>query len=313
MAEQALLSCKDNPRRAPHWRWLRAMQIDGGGPRASRKRDGEDGFTWIRRAVRLKRHYAQAGNRTEALYALMFRDNDLFWAHSIWADDKEPTRWGIEARVLAGETDEEIAEKVGTEPAVINSYINVFFDVRGKMRHTDYMINVVMANAVTRGLQERHYDLLWKLLGYHGGTHVLNAVINKFTHTERPDNPEGVSNFFQDFAVNAIKYKAAIAALTVQANTHTQLPLIDSYVKYVEIEKNTENASKAHNTIVDNIGAMLSALPFRVGTKLDSEPIKMLPFDTGAAELNNAEMMVVATGGKLEHQPTIENLRFPGE
>lgn len=304
---------KDSPRRAPHWKWLRAMQIDAGGHRASGRIDGEVGFEWIRRAVRLKRHYEKAGNRPEAMFALIHRDKELFWAHSLWAEDKAPTRWGIEARVLAGESDEEIANKVGTEPDIINAYINVFFDVRGKMRHTDYMVNVVMADAVTRGLQERHYDLLWKLLGYHGGTHVLNAVINKFTHTDRPDNPQGVSNFFQDFAVNAIKYKAAIAALTVQANTHTQLPLIDSYVKYIEIERSTENASKAHNTIVDNIGAMLSALPFRVGTKLDSEPMKMLPFDTSPAELNNAEMMIVASGGKLDNQPAIENLRFPGE
>lgn len=308
-----LQELRDNPRRAPHWRWLRAVQIDAGGPRASRALDGADGFTWIRRATKLKRHFERAGNRFDALYALMHRDRELFWAHSMWADERAPTRWGIEARVLAGETNEEIAHKIGTEPEIVAAYVNVFFDVREKMNHVDYIVNVVMADAVTRGLQERHYDLLWKMLGYHGGTHVLSAVINKFTHTPRPDNPAGVSGFFQDFAINTMKYKAAIAAATVQANTHTQLPLIDSFVKYVEIEKNTENAGKAHTTIVDNIGAMLSALPFRVGTKLDSEAVKMLPFDNGAAELNNTEMMIVAAGGKLDNQPAIENLRFPGE
>jgi hypothetical protein len=308
-----LNAVRDNPRRAPHWRWLRAVQIDGGGPRASRSADGEEGFTWVRRAVRLKRHFEQAGNRHDALYALMHRDRELFWAHSMWADERAPTRWGIEARVLAGETDAEIADKLGTDAGIINAYVNVFFDVREKIRHVDYIVNVVMADAVTRGLQERQYDLLWKMLGYHGGTHVLNAVINKFTRTDRPNSPDNVAGFFQDFAINTMKYKAAVAAVTVQANTHTQLPLIDSFVKYVEIEKNTENAGKAHSTIVDNIGAMLAALPFKVGTKLDSEAVKMLPFDNGAAELNNAEMMVVAAGGTLDNQPDIENLRFPGE
>jgi hypothetical protein len=39
---------RDNPMRAPNWRWLRAVQIDGGGPKASRAIDGEAGFTWIR-------------------------------------------------------------------------------------------------------------------------------------------------------------------------------------------------------------------------------------------------------------------------
>jgi hypothetical protein len=110
-----------------------------------------------------------------------------------------------------------------------------------------------------------------------------------------------------------MKYKAAIAALTVQANTHTQMQLIDSFVKYVEIEKNSESAGKAQTTIVQNIGEMLTALPFRVGTKVDSEAIKMLPFDSNAAELKSDEMMTIAAGGTLPNQKDIEEMRFPGE
>jgi hypothetical protein len=140
---------------------------------------------------------------------------------------------------------------------------------------------------------------------------VLNAVINKFTATKRPDTPDEVSGFFQDFAINTMKYKAALATLTVQINTHTQLALIDSFVKYVEIERTTESASKAHGTIVENIGAMLAALPFKVATKLDSAAIKMLPFDDGAAELRNDELMTLATGGALTNKTEIQGLHFP--
>lgn len=308
-----LQALQHNPRRAPHWRWLRAVQIDAGGPKTTRTADGPAGFTWIRRALRLKRHFERAQNDHNALCALIHRDSDLFWAHSMWAEEKAPTRWAVEARILAGQTDEEIAQTLGTTPGVINAYANTFFDVREKMAHNDYVVNVIMGDAVTRGLQERHYDLLWKLLGFQGGPHVLNAVINRFTPTNKPTGPEGVSGFFQDFAIGTMKYKAALAALTVQANTHTQLPLIDSFVKYVEIERTTENATKAQSTIIENIGAMLTSLPFRVGTKLDSEAVKMLPFDNGAAELNSAEMMAIATGGKLADQPAIEQLTFPGE
>ena len=308
-----LQALKDNPRRAPHWRWLRAVELDAGGPRPSRVIDGPAGFEWIRRAIRLKRRFERSNNNPSNLRALLVRDADLFWAHSIWLDDRAPTRWGIEARVLADETDEEIAEKMGARPEVVSAYINVFFDVREKMQHPDYVINVILADAVTRGLQERHYDLLWKLMGYHGGPHVLDAAINKFVSLGKPTSRDDVSGFLQDFAINSMKYKSAVAALTVQINTHTQLPLIDSFVKYVEIERTTENATKAHATIVENIGAMLSALPFKVGTKLDSEPLKMLPFDSGAAELRQDELMVLANGGVLQEQSEIENLRFPGE
>lgn len=308
-----LQALRDNPRRAPNWRWLRAVQIDTGGPRASRAVDGADGFAWIRRASRLKRRYEKAGGRADAMYRLIQYDRDLFWAHSMWLDEKNPTRWAIEACILAGETSEAIAERLGTSPAIVEAYENVFFNVRDKLHEKLYIVNVVMADSVARGVSERQYDLLWKMFGYHGGPHVLDAVISKFSPISKPQSADDVGQFFQDFAVNTVKHKAALATLTVPVNTHTQLALIDSFVQYVQIEKNTENAAKASSTIVENIGAMLGALPFRIGTKLESTVEKMLPYDDGAAELRNDELMIVAAGGKLVEQKLIEDLRFPGE
>lgn len=308
-----LPSIRDNPRRSPHWRWLRAVEIDSGGPRASRFRDGEDGFTWIRRASRLKRRFEAAGNRPDALYRLVQYDRELFWAHNMWTDEKAPMRWSIEARVLAGDTDENIAKRIGTDPSIIAAYVKVFFDVRSMLENRDYIVNVIMADAVARGVTERQYDLLWKMFAFHGGSHALDAVMSKVTSLYKPERPEEVAGFFQDFAVNTMKQKAAIAALTVPINTHTQLALIDSFVKYTEIEKTSENTTKAHATIIDNIGAMMAALPFKIGTKLDSAADKMLPFDNGAAELRNEEMMLVATGNKVPEHQIIEELRFPGE
>ena len=84
-------------------------------------------------------------------------------------------------------------------------------------------------------------------------------------------------------------------------------------MKYVEIERTTENAMKAQSTIVDNIGMMLSNMPFKIGTKLDSEGAKMLPFDKNAAELRSDEMMIIAAGGTIDSPTEVENLNFPGE
>lgn len=304
---------RHNPMRAPHWKWLRALHIDAGGTRASRTLDGPDGFKWIRRAIRLKRHHAAAGNRPEVLYSLARLDPDLFWAHSIWSEDKQPTRWEIEARILADETSENIANKVGCDAGVIDAYESVFFNVRDKLSNTAYIVNVVMADSVTKGLTERQYDLLWKMFGYRGGTHVLDAMISRFSAIDKPQKPEDVSQFFQDSAINSMRHKAAVAALTVPINTHTQLALLDAYVKYVEIERTTENATKAQVGIVQNIGAMMQALPFKIATKVDSADDKMLPFDSSAAELNGGELIIAATGGKINNQKEIEGLRFPGE
>jgi hypothetical protein len=308
-----LNSFRDNPRRAPHWRWLRAMQVDAGGQKPSKSMDGPAGFEWIRRVVRLKRRHALAANNPDALYTLARLDSPLFWAHSMWSEEKAPTRWAIEAHILAGETDDEIAKKAGCTPETINAYEAVFFNVREKLNNVEYVANVVMGEAVARGVTERQYDLLWKLFGFRGGPHVLDALITKFTSVRRPQKAEEVSQFFQESTINSMRHKAAVAALTVPINTHTQLPIIESYAKYVEIERASENAEKAQAGIVANIGAMLAALPFKMGTKLDAAGDKMVPFDNNAAELRSDELMIVSAGGKLKNQPLLEELKFPGE
>lgn len=308
-----LQALKDNPLRAPNWRWLRAVQIDAGGPKPSKSLDGPAGFEWIRRILRLKRRHALSANNPAALYTLARIDGDIFWAHSIWADEKAPTRWAIEAYILAGATDEEIAQKVGCEIGVIKAYEAAFFNVREKLHNANYVVNVIMGDAVSRGLSERQYDLLWKLFGYQGGIHVLDAIIGKFTNIHRPRNADEVSEFFQNSAINSMRHKAAVAALTVPINTHTQLPLLEAYVKYVEIERTTENTEKAQIGIVQNIGAMLTHLPFKVGSKLDSAGEKMVPLDNKAAELRSDELMIMAAGGTLANQQIIEELKFPGE
>lgn len=308
-----LKSCKDHSKRFPHWRWARACEIDAGGHKTTRQIDGPDGFTWIRRALRTKRHIERAANRPDAMYAAMLRDREMFWAHSIWAEDKNQTRWALEARVLAGETNEQIAEKLGSDPGIIDAFVNVFFDVRSKMQHLDYVHTVILGDAVTRGLQERHYDLLWKMMALHGGPFVLDAIISRCPTIPKPTNADEVGGFLQDFAISTMKYKAALASVTIPVNTHTQLPLIEAFVKYVEVERTTDNAMKAQTSIVDNIGTMLTSLPFKIGTKLDSEGAKMLPFDNGAAELRSNEMMIIAAGGEISTTEEVQNLNFPGE
>lgn len=306
---------RQSPVRAPHWRWLRASQIERGGRRSSRALDGAEGVRAIRRAVRLKRHLRRIGETNDGHgdYVMMLRDAPMYWAHDIWIEDKKPTRWAIEARVVAGESDQEIADKLGTDVDIIEAYTTTFYDVRDKLANVDYVVNTILGDAVSRGLSERHYDLLWKMVAYQGGTHALTAVMTRFIPAERPKTSDDVANFFQEAAINCVKYKAALATMTVPINTHTQLELINSFVKYVEVERTTENSTKAQLSIMDNIGAMLTSMPLTIGTKLESQKVKLGAYDSGAAELRGDEIIVAASGEEVPDAHTIQNLKFPGD
>jgi hypothetical protein len=215
--------------------------------------------------------------------------------------------------ILAGASDEFIANRLGADPGVIEAYEALFFNIRARLDQSLYIVNIVLGESVARGVQERQYDLLWKLFAYHGGIHTLDAIMQRAARLEKPTDPDQVPQFFQDFAVNTMKQKAAVATLTVPVNTNTQMQLIDSFVKYVEIEKNSKSAAEAHTSIVTNIGAMLTSLPFKLGTKIDAVEEKMLPYDDNAAELRNDEMLIVAAGEELDNKEAIQNLKFPGE
>jgi hypothetical protein len=56
---------------------------------------------------------------------------------------------------------------------------------------------------------------------------------------------------------------------------------------------------------------MLKSLTFTVGTKLEANPIKVLPYDENAAELRSDELMTAAVGGRLLNDAEIQNLNFP--
>lgn len=299
-----------NPWRTPNWRWLRATGIeDHGYPATTPRRDTEDGYKWIRRALRFHRLRDSDNDQHQARLALEFPD--IFWAHWAWENNEQPLKHSIEAHILARETNKEIGFKLGCGPEVVEAYEKIFFNVREKLSHREYIINVVLAESVTRGLSDRHYDLLWKMFGFSGGPHVLDAMIDRIGVSSWCARKDGVPKFFNDAALNIMKKKAAIASLTVPINTNTHLHLIEAFVKYVEIERTTDSMGQAQDQIVANLDAMLKILPFDQATKRGADR-KMLPrFDRLSIELNANEMMVVGAGLNLPDANTLEELAFP--
>ncbi len=99
------------------------------------------------------------------------------------AQESGPRRWEVEARILARQTDETIAARVGLTPATIRYYQRLFFSVREFLGAADW----VTVKAVGWGpfmLRLPTLGEIWKGLAYHGGAHVLELVIA--TTMDRP-------------------------------------------------------------------------------------------------------------------------------
>jgi hypothetical protein len=283
---------------------------DGTNPGLSFKRDGKEGCRRVRPILRYLRAWRQCSNDAERAQ-LAGHCPYLFWAHTIYLQDNAPAKWLIEARLLARESDYEIASRIGMSPEIIKCYHDTFFDVREKLDYRDYVIAMVFGEAAFRGLSERQHDLLWKMFGYLGGPFVIDSVSSRLINASWCNSSEAAGSFWQDIALNVMKHKAAVATLVVPINSETHLDLISAFVKYVEIERTTDSQGQARDQIVDNIQQTLTLLSFSVVSQ--EKPIQGLlePYDKSGVELHTDEMITLSMGGQLPYAEMLKNMHFP--
>lgn len=307
---------RDNPFRPADWRWQRAIGVrEGTAPNPGRRRDGPQGYYWIRRAVNFK-NALDACTDDAGRHRLAGRTPDIFWAHYAWVNENKPLRWDLEAMLLARANDWEIGFALGVAPEVVRAYENLFFNVRDKLMHRRYIVHCVFGPAIHRGLSEREYDTLWKLYAFFYGPHVLESLVTKMVNPIWCSTPDTVNSTLQDDAISSLKFKAAMAAKTVPVNSTTQIDLLNVFTKFVEVERTTDSIGKAQNQILDHIEAMLTTLPFSVAGR-DPETSEQVPqspmsrFRKTSVELNYREVMQVAVGHHLPNQGSLEQLVFP--
>lgn len=307
-----MLSCLwNNPLRSPSWPWQRANGIlHEDAPKLSANTDGRAAVSRVRPLLRYLEAYDKCHTDQQKL-ELATREPDIFWAHSIYQQPDGPAKWLIEARLLARESDMEISARLGTTPGIVRSYHDYFFDVRPKLDFRDYILHAVFTEAIYRGLHERQHDLLWKMFGYFGGPHVIDAVSSRLINPTWAGSPSDAAAFFQDTVLNVMKHKAAVAIITVPINAETNLDLISTFVKYVEIERTTESQGQAKEQIIDNLQECLQMIPFQVIS--EDRPIRgvLERFDRSAVELNSEELLAVSFGAELPYADMMVDMQFP--
>jgi hypothetical protein len=89
-------------------------------------------------------------------------------------------RWEAEARLLAGEAFDQVAEKCDCRATTIEAYHSVFFDVQDRLGAIDYIANSVIGPRRLSGLTAADVDILLKLFSYGGGPLVLDGLVRYY-------------------------------------------------------------------------------------------------------------------------------------
>jgi hypothetical protein len=311
----SVLESAANPFRPVDWRWRRALSIiEGRGPIATRRRDTPAGFKWIHHAARFLREQQHASRNEYEMAVLAEKRPELYWAHWLWANGRSQ-KSSVEAHLLARENNFEIGHRCGILPGVIEAYESLFFNVREKLSHPNYVLHCVLGEAVHRGYSSGDFDLVWKMYGFFLGPHVLSAIESGFSGANWASTPDSVGAAVQDDAISTLKLKSALAAKTIPINQHTQVAILELFCKFTEIERNSDTAGKAQDTLLEHIGAMMAALPLNVAGTNPATGRKLLPgplaaYDAGSVELNYGEVMRVGVGHMIEDAESLQNMTF---
>lgn len=102
--------------------------------------------------------------------------------------EREPCwqRVEVEARLLAGESVEVIAAKAGLTTAAVEAFAALFFAVADRIEYSGYVLHVVIRLYAPGS--ESDLGVQARLLGYTGGPHVLDAVLDSVDRPGvRPD------------------------------------------------------------------------------------------------------------------------------
>jgi hypothetical protein len=152
---------------------------------AARKGDDD----WVRRAGQFLRARRRCPNEI-ARHRLADQVPDLAGAVQLHEQPDPFLQWEVEARLLAGETCDQIAAKCGLAAEAVAAYHALFFHVQDRLGASSYIIHTVLGPKIHDGLTEADVDVILKLFGYRGGPTCWTGSSGiSVTRTRRPFSP----------------------------------------------------------------------------------------------------------------------------
>ncbi len=170
----------------PDWRWQAARHVHERFL-LSRRRTRKSDPGWLAPLVALTASLNPCTRpRRRCSWSRLSVTEALVSAHQLYESDS-PCRWEVEARILAGQSDAEIAVSTGLSPALVATYEQTFFRVRDRRAAGDYILFGVIGYDPFGGFLEGDLRTLWAYFGYAAGPKVLELVMAVSRGRSLPD------------------------------------------------------------------------------------------------------------------------------
>jgi len=132
-------------------------------------------------------------------------------------DEDGIARAEIEARILAGQSDNEIATACDESRQLIAVYEALFLCVRRYLRATDWILSQTVGGSLFREFRDHELRQLWARYALSGGPLIIDELVNSYRRSARPGDSPSLSVYFRrdaevrhellaDIAVEVIPY-----------------------------------------------------------------------------------------------------------
>ena len=299
-----------NPFRRPDWRHERVLNMLGRMPNPGRCTKKDD--NWVRglRSFILKYQNSEPDKRNQ----LAYENPGLYFAYLIFERTEEDfeVAFMIEARLLARQSNEEIATELDTIPEAIDWYEQLFFNVRPRLRAHDWVMKQVIVPAVERSagrpdqhgrpgrkpIAEAFYDASLKCFAYYGGPIAVDFMLSGFNRGMEPQTRDDISPWLDAHTALAAKRRSAMAVGQFDVDKWNVMDLFAFHARLMEIEKSEEHAAKARSEIEKNVTGLMDEIGWTVGREGINayEGTMLMELQDSAAEPRDHQLIPAAAG-----------------
>lgn len=283
-----------DPMRTANWRSARAMGLLATSPPGRPSTHDDSYVVDIYRFLK-RRQSSKDGGLSE----LFPEYPGLWYAYQLYNESGETTRGVIEARILAGQTNEQIAEYYGTIPDTIEYYEAAFFAVRDRLKQKDWILRQIYGPNAEH-LAQREKATLLQLFAYHGGVPLLELLLSGFD-SENTIEGSSVDGFMDRHVASTLRRRSATGLMTAEINRYNITELLNTHMRLVELSSEGKNKSIGMQTAVqDNIVGLLQQISWLVGSGIDvkttmaNTPVGK--FSETAVQLRADEELALALG-----------------
>lgn len=197
---------QSNPVCPVDWRWQTAGRI----ARKEAWSTNEDDPA-LQAAIRLRRRIEQQNPYKRPSKAIQA----ILEALRVYEEDAL-LRWEVEARLVVGQSDDEISTRTRLAPIVIHAYEQVFFNVRNCLHAHGYLRGQLFGDRLLAGFGIGDVRQFWAWVGMSRQPRLIDHFIGVFRQVSRSHEPPSLAAYLRDNV--PLQTQAFVAEAMLSAN-----------------------------------------------------------------------------------------------